>query len=548
MKKQIDAEKYIIKSNVNKAGLAFLVLFNVISSIIMVFTALISKYVIDCGVSKDGKKVFLYGLILIGLILSELLLNFFNNYYKEKIRIKLVYLSEEKVYSEILKKEYSFLTEMSRGQLITRSTSDIETIVRNYLNIIINLTSIITRLLGAVAMLMSFDWKFTTIFLVAAFSVAGSSFLFKKKLKTLNKASKAANEKVNNFYFEALNNILITKVFNIETKMVNTYKNLHDESRKAELNQKKFVFLTNSVFGFMFRISGAVTLIWATVALMRETITYGSLMAMVQLVGQIQAPILLLSGFIPQYYEMRVSAERIQAIFDMKDEECGNTVECGDLFGKFRAVSFENVSFSYKDKKVIDNLSFDIKRGDSVAVVGRSGCGKTTILKLLLSVYPCGEGKISFDFEDYKTENNINFRKMFSYVPQGNFLLSGSIRDNVCLLKENAAKEEINRALKAACVSDFTDNLKDGIGTVIGENGLGLSEGQSQRIAIVRALMNESPIILLDEATSALDEETELNVIKNISEMKDKTLIIVTHRKAALTICNKVLNVAEEES
>ena len=181
--------------------------------------------------------------------------------------------------------------------------------------------------------------------------------------------------------------------------------------------------------------------------------------------------------------------------------------------------------------------------GDFACVTGVSGGGKSTLFQLLLGIYTPGSGKVTFEFDNKTVNVGIHTRKLFAYVPQGNILFSGTIKDNLTLFADDASDEMIDSVIHTSCIDDFVDELKDGLDTVIGERGIGLSEGQAQRIAIGRALLSNAPILLLDECTSALDENTEARLLSNLSELKNKTCLIVTHRKAAMRICDYQLDV-----
>lgn len=192
---------------------------------------------------------------------------------------------------------------------------------------------------------------------------------------------------------------------------------------------------------------------------------------------------------------------------------------------------------------ILDNTSLKVNKGDFVAITGISGIGKSTLLKLLLGVFNVKGGNIELKLQNGVLPVDKHTRKLFSYVPQGNMLLSGTIRDNLTFINTNASESEIEEAVRISCADEFINELPDGLNTVIGEKGMGLSEGQVQRLAIARSMLSESPVLLLDEATSALDEETEKKFLTNLKKLKDVTCIIVSHKKAALEICNKYVRI-----
>ena len=273
--------------------------------------------------------------------------------------------------------------------------------------------------------------------------------------------------------------------------------------------------------------------------------TYGTVTAIIQLVNQVQSPFVSLSGIMPKYYTTIASAERIMELDDLPNEKEINKKEIDvlDTYKNLNSVEFENISFKYDRDIILDNTSLSIKKGDFVAIMGISGIGKSTLLKLLLGVFNLNFGKIYLDTNNGKIPIDKNTRRLFSYVPQGNMLISGTIKDNITFINPDASDAEIEKAIRISCAKQFIDELPLGLETVIGEKGLGLSEGQVQRLAIARSLLADSPILLLDEATSALDEKTEKEFLTNLKALDNVTCIIVSHKKAALDICNKTIQI-----
>ena len=303
---------------------------------------------------------------------------------------------------------------------------------------------------------------------------------------------------------------------------------------------------------------------WCGYGILKGTITFGTLTAITHLISQLQAPLAGVTGYVPKFYAMLASADRLREAedFETDDEPACSAEEMEELYrSDLRAVGLEDVTFAYyppcdspdelsKDRMpaALNRLSVEIRKGEYVAFTGHSGCGKSTVLKILMCVYRPDDGvRYYVDGSGRRQSLTSSYRRLFAYVPQGNRLMSGTVRDVVSFAAGEAAKdgERLERALRISCADEFVSALPDGPDTLLGEGGTGLSEGQMQRLAIARAVFSESPILLLDEVTSALDEATEQRVLKNLREMTDRTVVIVTHRPAALEICDRVLEFTE---
>ena len=261
--------------------------------------------------------------------------------------------------------------------------------------------------------------------------------------------------------------------------------------------------------------------------------------------GQLAA----LAGVIPTYYSIIASAERIIEI-ETYDDELDADEDIGDryeYYEKLKSIEFDSITFKYNRDYVFEDASATINKGDFAAITGISGIGKSTLLKLLLGVMSPEKGTIRVVTDDSERTVDRNTRKLFSYVPQGNMLLSGTLRENITFMCDEKSDEEIKRAVQLSCSDEFVSQLPEGTETVVGERGLGLSEGQIQRIAIARAILYDAPILLLDEATSALDEATEERLLKNLRGLENRTCIIITHKPAALNVCNKEVRIEDRK-
>jgi ATP-binding cassette subfamily B protein len=277
-----------------------------------------------------------------------------------------------------------------------------------------------------------------------------------------------------------------------------------------------------------------------------KTLSFGTLTAILQLVGQVQAPFSGLSGLLPKMYSVIASAERLIELENLPDEREINhqTISVPATYTNMYSITLKDVSFGYDREPVFDHVHLKIKKGDFVVVSGLSGIGKSTLFLLLLGVFAPSQGAICIILKNgEQIPLDRHTRKLFAYIPQGHLLLSGTIRENIAFVNPGAAEEEIMVAAQISCAAEFIAKLPLGLDTVIGEKGQGLSEGQMQRLAIARAVLSGAPILLLDEATSALDEATEEKLLKNLKQMTDKTCIIISHKKAAFSVCNREIQI-----
>ena len=366
--------------------------------------------------------------------------------------------------------------------------------------------------------------------------------VFRKDVQNRHRKVQENEGKVHSLIQETIENIRIIKAGRSENKVLGSIYRIQDDYEHA-LNEKgTFNVMMNNSVNLLFHLGWLFCMLWGCYGIYNGTLTYGMLAAIIQLVAMIQNPIAQSAGLAGQYFNTMTSAQRIMEIIELPDEIVSEEIDdCGAL----KCIDLKNLSFHYgrEDADVLQDVNVTVNTGDFVCVTGVSGSGKSTLFQLLLGIYAPTAGNITFNFENKTVNAGVHTRKLFSYVPQGNTLFSGTIRDNLTLFAETVSDEIINQIIHTACIDDFIDEMKDGLDTVIGERGIGLSEGQAQRIVIGRALLSNAPILLLDECTSALDENTEARLLSNLSELKNKTCLIVTHRKAAMKICDHQLNV-----
>lgn len=518
--------------------LFLLILGNILFAAASVGFALICKEIVDGAV--EGKKYVLIinAAALFMLITVILLLRLMCNGLNETIRAGLEKKLRSMILDMLLKKSYKDVSAYHSGDLLNRMMSDVSVISEGITSTVPSAANMLTGLIGAAAVLLTLDRSFTLIFIGAGTVLFLVAAVFRKTIKRLHKDVQEKGGVMRSFLQETLERLLVIRIFGAEEKMSYINKNNQQSHYNARLKRRSISVLAGSGFSFIFEMGYLYAIVWGAFGILGGSMSYGTLTAILQLVNRIQQPFASLSGLIPKFYGMLASAERIMELEEMPEEK---KPEKELSYNLFRSIELIDAGFSYGENRVLKNTSLSIDKGETVSLTGISGGGKSTLFLLLTGIYSPDSGSIIFrsDKGDYAPGNET--RRLFAYVPQGNCLFSGTVYDNITFLNETATEEEVFEAMRIACVDEFIGKLPDGADTKIGENGYGVSEGQAQRIAVARAVLSKAPILLLDEATSALDEQTEARLLKNLSEEKNKTVLIVTHRKAALSVCTKRL-------
>lgn len=511
---------------------------NIIFATTSAVFALMCRGIVDSAVSGKPGEIARYGLGLFAIITLQLVLRLYLNALEELILARLEISFRRNMLDFLLKKDYRRLSGYHSGELLNRMFSDVGVICQGLTSIVPSFLNMATRIVCAVLVLIMLDRKLTLIFLGAGICLFIVTRFFRKKLKYLHRQVQEKEGKVRSFLQETMESLLIVKVFGIEQKMEGQNEINQQEHYKARMKRRAVGIMANAGFSFVFQMGYLFALLWGAFRIFSGAMTYGTLTAILQLVNQIQTPFANLSSLFPKYYGMLASAERIMELEELPDEEQSERrLEYPD----FRRLTLTHAGFSYGENRVLSDVNITIEKGEFVSLTGISGGGKTTLFLLLLGAYRPLEGSVCLEGEQGDYLPGIETRSLFAYVPQGNFLFSGTVAENIAFLKPEATEAEIWTAAKTACADDFIQALPNGLDTVVGEKGFGISEGQAQRIAIARAVLSGASILLLDEATSALDERTEERLLQNIARLSDKTLLVVTHRPAALAICSKHL-------
>ncbi|MCR4614578.1 MAG: ABC transporter ATP-binding protein/permease [Clostridiales bacterium] len=523
-------------------AIVFLAFSNTFTAAFSVFSALLFRELIDNAIGGRKEKAIMYMVIVASLAAFSLILSFFVGYVSESAKAKVEIAIRVRIMNVFFSKDYLHVSAQHTGEILNKITNDTAVISDGIVNLVPNTLGLISGLTFAFFALLYVRKVFAIIFLAGGILLFLVMRFFRRLIKGLHKVSQETEGKSRALMQESLESDLVIRVFGAQKQINKKIKDAHQKNYRARMKLVLAKQFSSLGFGTAFRFGYYFTFFWCVFMLIERSITYGTLTAMLQLVNRIQSPVSGLSSLVPWYFSIVASAERILEIEDIPDEDEDAVPDDSVSVDKFRAIRLENVTFAYADEAVIKDADLTVNRGDTVAVTGISGIGKSTIMKLMLSVLKAEKGRVELVLEDKTVPVSKYTRHLFSYVPQGNMLMSGTILENITFFKK-ADEESIDRALKTACAYDFINELPEGINTVIGERGYGLSEGQIQRIAIARAMLNDAPVLLLDEATSALDEQTEKQLLLNLQAQQDKTCIIITHKKAALEVCNREVRI-----
>ena len=510
-----------------------------VTTVCSLFFTLATRGLVDGAVSSNMGALRKYAILLGIIILIQHALSAGRALLRTHASAALQESLQGMLVTELLSKDYASIKGYHSGELVNRVFSDLSVIKNGVMNILPNFINIAVSFVGAAAILIYMDWHFVILMAAGGLLGLGLVLLFRNPMKKRHKRMQEAEGALHAHVQETLENIRLIKSSVSENRARDTLRIYQKNLKEEQIKQGMFSFRMNDSMGLVFDFSWLICMIWGCTNIFRGNLTYGSLAAMLQLIGRIQGPIANAVSIAGQVYGVISSSERVLELTNLPPEEEGEKVT------DFDAICLDDITFKYDDgvEEVLQSINWTIKKGDFMALTGMSGGGKTSLFQLLLGIYRPTGGEVVFCSGDKRINACRGTRGLFAYVPQGNTLFSGTLRENLTMFTDHASDEEIDRAVKAACIENVVEEI--GLDAVLGERGIGLSEGQAQRVAVARAVLGNAPILLLDEATSALDEKTEARLLKNISAMRDKTCIIVTHRKAALSICDYVLHIAD---
>ncbi len=507
--------------------------------------ALISRRVLDVADGKIEGDIWLYSGVLIGTLLFQILLDLVGSYLGTVIAGRMDMRIKDTVFAALFRKRWQDVSTYHSGDLMNRLTGDGQVVVNAMSTLIPRTVSFATRLIACVAVLFVLDWRFTLIMLGLAAVILLAYRLYGVKAKRLHKTCQEAEGRSRAYMQESVENWMVIQSFDGGGTVRDRLGTLLRTHFSHVRRRARWSHTASAAMRLVFSGSYYVALVWGAFQLSEGALTYGTLMAFMQIILQIRMPMVNMSGILPQYYNMLASAERLLELENLPDESRTAALPA-DAYDRLQSLRVTDVHFAYDaEHPVLTGASLTIQKGEFVALAGFSGIGKSTLFKLLLGFYAPISGTVELVTTNGTIPLGADTRRLFTYVPQQNMLLSGTVRENIALFCSEVTEEALWQAARVADIDEAIRQMPQGMDTPLGERGAGLSEGQLQRLAIARAVLSGAPILLLDEVTSSLDEVTEERVLRNLRALPGRTCLCISHRPAALTLCDRVIRVED---
>lgn len=497
-----------------------------------------SKRAIDIATGSDSGALWLNATLMVGCILGSIISSLSNPWITEKVKLKMQMNLQTQLSNHLMKNSWNIVGKWHTGDIINRMVSDCNDVIQLLVYTLPSIAVTTIKLIASFLFLCTLDAQLAWILLVSTPLLLFSK-LYYKKMRTLSKAWKETDSKLLSVMQENISSRILIRSIGAISIRVSKLNEQQEKRYQLGMEQLKFGTYSKSMLQLVFGGGYLTAFLWGIYSLSKNLISFGSMTAFIQLVGRVQGPVLQLISFVPGLIKVQASIERLIELNE------GNVEKNPPhrILHNPTLLRCQNLFFKYEKTELFNGLSLDIQIGKPVAIVGPTGAGKTTLLRLIMGILEPDKGNMYIDEAGQTFSLKEISQKNFVYVPQGNSLFSGTIRENLLLANPKATDKMLTDVIDAACAY-FIENLPKGIDTFIGESGYGLSEGQAQRLAIARALLLPGDIWIFDEITSALDSYTAKNLIEHLLERgKDKIILFVTHDTKLMNKCTQKIHI-----
>lgn len=537
-------------------GVTAYIFMGIVSTLMGLGASVASKYLIDAVVNRTESALLPAAVLVIGLAVMQIVFQALSSVATSRIGTRVNMEIRADFFERITSTTWENIRGYHSGDLINRLEGDISTISSGIINFLPSVITKLTQFIGAAVIVFYYDKTMALLALLGSPLLFLTSNYMMKKIRKFNQKAREMNGKIISYGEETFQNMQMVKAFGLTEGYANNFKALLRQFRTVRLDYDRFSILTTLIMSLVGLIVSYSCYGWGVWRLWHGAITYGTMTMFLQLSGNLTNSFSSLVSLAPSIISIATAAGRIMEITQLPEENDDNSEEAVEMLEKARRgevqITAQNLGFMYSDAEepVLKNADFTIKSGETIAIVGPSGEGKTTVLRLILGLITPTEGKVSFISNDGKIlPSSFSTRRICSYVPQVNSILYGTVAENLRTVKPEATDEELIKVLRIAEAWDFVSALPDGINSVIGERNNNLSEGQAQRISIARAILRNAPVLIMDEATSSLDTDTEKRVLKNIlGTDSNRICIITTHRPSMLKYCSRVYRINQDGS
>ncbi len=539
-----DNVKWLIRlgKGFRKYVFGFLVI-NFISMVVTLLSSVAGKYVVDAAVGFGMGSFWQYIVMMTATTLVTILLSFFASLFSSYVGEKFAFNIRAKMFDKVQRSKWFEISRFHSADMLSRLTGDINSISGAIISIVPSVAVASVEFLVVLGILLYYDPTMAFIGLVVGplGVIAGS--VFRRRFVKYQKHLRESESEYYSFFQETFSNLAVTKTFQMEDENIKRFSDIRKRRLKLIMKSSRLSSFMHIIIKLIYNMGYVAAFSWCAYRLANpeDNYTYGTMTLFLSLVSVLQNTIKSMGGIVPMVFSAVVSARRVREITELP-QECGNGRT--DIPQKV-GVRFKDVCFTYEKEEVLHNISVNIAPGRRVGVVGSSGAGKTTFIRLLLALIEPDSGVAEYIAQGECERISPDSRRFVSYVPQGNTLISGTIRSNLLIAKKDATDKQLWSVLEMAEAAEFVRKCPDGLDTVLSEKAGGLSEGQAQRLAIARALLRERPVLIFDEATSALDEVTEKKIFISLAEKNDKTCFIITHRRSMLEYCDVIFEIGD---